>query len=55
MVFNFFFYECADIEQILEQQVLRKRVGFNQESDSNPGWLGGKREGYLCAVPSPHD
>ena len=21
--------------------------------ESNPGWLGGKREHYLCAMPSP--
>ena len=27
---------------------------FSQLSeDSSPGWLGGKRESYLCAMPSP--
>ena len=45
--------EWANTEQI-EWQVLRERwVRFFQRSDdSNPGRLGGKRECFLCAMPS---
>ena len=31
----------------------RKKGSFFQWSDSNPGWLCGKRDRYLCAMPSP--
>ena len=55
-LFSFFnsHSECANTEQI-ERQVLRERwVQFFQLSDySNPGRLGGKRERFLCAMPSP--
>ena len=58
MVFLFFYShsECANTEQILERQVLRERwVQFFQLSDdSNPGRLGGKRERFLCVMPSPN-
>ena len=52
------FSECADTEQILEQQVLRARFlgsifTSSQMRESIPGLLGEKRERYLCAVPSP--
>ena len=53
------FSECADTEQ-LEWQVLRARYlgsifdfTSSQMWESNPGWLGEKRELYLCAMPSP--
>ena len=53
-LFNCFFMN-ANIEQILERQILRERwVQFFQRSDdSNPGQLGGKRDRFLCAMPSP--
>ena len=36
--------------------VRERRVQFFQLSDdSNPGWMGGKRERHLCALPSPQD
>ena len=58
---NFFcsFSDCADNEPIfLERQVLRARfLGLTfssiQMRESNPRWLGEKRERYLCAMPSP--
>ena len=50
--------ECADTEQILERQVLRARFmgsifTSSQMQESNPGWLGEKRERYLFEIPSP--
>ena len=51
--------ECGDTEQ-LEWQVLRARYlgsifdfTSSQMWESNPGWLGEKRERFLCAMPSP--
>ena len=50
--------ECADTEQILEQQVLRaiflgSIFSSSQMRESNPGRLGEKRKLCLCAMPSP--
>ena len=54
------FSECADTEQ-LEWQVLRARYlgsifdfTSSQMWESNQGWLGEKRERFLCAMPSPN-
>ena len=46
--------ECANTEQI-EQEVLRERWVriFQPSDDSNPGRLDGKRERFLCVMPSP--
>ena len=29
------------------------QINFRECRESNPGWLGGKRKRYLCAMPSP--
>ena len=52
----FFTFPSALTPYNLERQVLGKSVlgSFFQQSDSNPGRLGTKRERYRCARPSPH-
>ena len=49
------FPECANTEQF-RTAGSQKKIGFNfyqLTEESNPGQLGEKREGYLCAMPSP--
>ena len=50
----FYFSECADTVQFRTAGSRKKCLGsFFQQSDSNPGQLGTKRERYRCAMPSP--
>ena len=60
IIINIFFLksfpECANTEQF-RKAGSQKKIGFKffqLTEESNPGRLGEKREGYLCAMPSPH-
>ena len=49
------FPECTYTKQF-RTAGSRTKIGFNfyqLTEGSNPGWLGEKREHYLCAMPSP--
>ena len=45
--------ECATPNKFRTAGSQKDGSNFFQRSDSNPGWLGGKRECSLCAMPSP--